>query len=51
MEEKEKEVAKATEMIQEMFEQMQEQSRENMEMMEKIASRPVNVQGPKCVIS
>ena len=53
MEEKDKDSAMATEMMEKMFETMQEQNKANMEMMEKIASRPVVVQGggPPCVIS
>ena len=52
MEEKDRESDKASEMMERMFEQMQEQNKTNMEMMEKIASRPIHVQsGPGCVIS
>ena len=54
MEEKENESVKAVEMMEKMFEQMQEQNKAHMEMLEKIASRPVAVQGggrSKCVIS
>merc|ERR1719427_1946991 len=44
MEENDKDSALATEMMEKMFEQMQENNRANMEMMEKIASRPVVVE-------
>lgn len=53
MEEKDTESEKASAMMERMFEQMQEQNKANMEMMEKIASRPITVTGggPPCVIS
>ena len=52
MEEKDRESDKASEMMERMFQQMQEQNKANMEMMEKIASRPVIVEsGGGCVIS
>ena len=52
MEDKDRESDKASEMMERMFQQMQEQNKANMEMMEKIASRPIHVEsGPGCVIS
>ena len=52
MEEKDRESEKASAMMEKMFQQMQEQNKANMEMMEKIASRPIVVEsGPACVIS
>ena len=52
MEERENESNKTTEMMEAMFQRMEEQNKSNLEMMEKIASRPVIIErDSSCVIS